>query len=256
MKKIEISHNIYQYTFVSPDRSFSDNIFVIQQNKQALIIDTAFEKTALQVRKDLDRQGISVKTVIISHLHDDHIMGNNVFKNCKFYVHPVYKEQIEYRELVKKAFSDCKDISYVNNGMELQIGDISVKLFYSPGHHISGLTILINQNIVFANDLVIHSNDEKAALPYLDSGSTIDQHIASLIFLKELNPEIIVSGHGYPVEKDKINEAVDERIFYLRKLQEFGRDSKIEECLSNPLTEYSHIGFHFSNLEKVFKRIL
>ncbi|MFA8342003.1 MAG: MBL fold metallo-hydrolase [Rhodothermaceae bacterium] len=256
MKKIEISRNIYQYSFVSPDRSFSDNIFVILQNKKALIIDTAFEETALQVREDLEKQGISAETVIISHLHDDHIMGNCVFKDCKFYVHPIYNAQIEYRELIKKAFAECSDISFVENGMEIKYGDVSLKLFYAPGHHISGLTIVLNGTIVFANDLVIHSNDGKAALPYIDSGSTIDEHIASLAFLKELDPEILISGHGNMMVKNEIAEAIDERLFYLRKLNEFGGEAKIEDCLQNALTEYSHIGFHFSNLQKVFKRTL
>lgn len=256
MKKIEISQNVYQYSFISADRSFSDNIFVLQQNGKALIIDTAFEETAVQVREDLDKQGIIPEFVIISHLHDDHIMGSNIFKDCKFYVHPIYNAQLEYRDLVKKAFSECKDISFVQNGMILNFGEIELKMFYAPGHHISGLTIRINKDIVFANDLIIHSNDDKMVVPYIDSGSTIEEHIASLSFLKELDPEILISGHGQAISKNDILQSIDRRIFYLRKLNENGQDAKVEDCLQDSLDNYSHVGFHFSNLQKVFKRSL
>ena len=194
--------------------------------------------------------------VITSHLHDDHIMGNHIFKDCEFYVHPAYSQQVEYRDLVKKTFSECKKINFVKNGMTIYLDELPVDLYFAPGHHISGLTIFIDKKIVFANDLIIYSNDGKMVIPYIDSGSTIDEHITSLNFIEELNPEILISGHGPIINKHEIINTINKRVFYLNKLKEIGSEAKIEDCLDQKISSYSHVGFHFSNLQKVYKRVL
>lgn len=256
MKRIEISQNVYQYSFDSADRSFSDNIFVVHKNNKALIIDTAFEENARKVKDDLKNLNISPEIVVISHFHDDHIKGNSIFKECHFYVHPVYSQQVQYRDLIKKNFEECNKISFVQNGMTIPDFDVDIKLYFAPGHHISGLTILIEDKIVFANDLIIYSHDGKMVIPYIDSGSTIEEHISSLLFIKELQAEILISGHGPIIGESEISVNVDKRIHYLQKLSEIGSEAKIEQCLEDSLSNYSHLGFHFSNLQKVYKQVL
>ena len=256
MKRTEISRNVYQYSFASSDRSFSDNIFVIHSNGKALLIDTAFEENAALVREDLKKLKLTPEKVIISHFHDDHILGNSVFSDCEFFVHPVYSQQVEYRDIVKRTFKDCKKITKVCDGKKLKFENIELELYFAPGHHISGLSIVIDKKIVFANDLIIYSNEGKMVIPYLDSGSTIEEHIASLRFIKKLKPEILISGHGPVIGQNEINETVDKRIYYLDNLVKYGSDAKIEDCLTDKVSNYSHVGFHFSNLQKIYKKIL
>lgn len=256
MKRIEISQNVYQYSFDCEERSFSDNIYVVHKNKKAMIIDTAFEENAAKVRADLEELGISPETVVISHFHDDHILGNRIFKDCHFYVHPVYAQQVEYRDIVKRTFSECKKISFVQNGMNLKVDELDIEIFFAPGHHISGLTIFIDKKIVFVNDLIIYSNDGKMVIPYIDSGSTIEEHISSLQFVNDLEPEILISGHGPIINKSQIKDNIDQRVYYLEKLNKIGSEADIKDCLPQELSKYSHVGFHFSNLQKVYKRVL
>lgn len=256
MNRIEISRNVFQYKFVSKDRSFSDNIYVIHSGKKAILIDTAFEENAKMVKEDLKNQGIIADRVIISHFHDDHIMGNKVFAECEFFIHPVYSQQVQYRDIVRKTFKDCSKLTFVENGMNIKLEEIDIDIYFAPGHHISGLTIVIDKKIVFANDLIIYSNDGKMVIPYIDSGSTIDEHIGSLEFIKTLNPEILISGHGTVIDKEKINNNIDQRVYYLSQLNKIGSDADIKDCLLDEIINYSHVGFHFSNLQKVFKRVL
>ena len=56
MKKIKITEGLYQFQFPPfENQHFGFNIYALINGQEALLIDTAFEQHAKQVREDLNK---------------------------------------------------------------------------------------------------------------------------------------------------------------------------------------------------------
>jgi len=85
-KKIKIRDNLFQYLFKEDDNGEPNSLFVCidDTRKKALILDTAFERLAKIVKKDLDEQAIQPELVILSHYHRIMQQGHRFSKVAVF----------------------------------------------------------------------------------------------------------------------------------------------------------------------------
>ena len=101
----------------------SDNyIHIIHNEQSAIIIDPALSD---EVESFVDRRDLSVKGILITHHHNDHIGGIGPLKER--YKCPVYG--------LKK---DCHRIAgltnFVTEGSQMTIEDLSFEVWFTPGH--------------------------------------------------------------------------------------------------------------------------
>ncbi len=163
-----------------------------------LIIDAgnnAFrEQTIREINKVCDPK--SIKIVIFTHLHYDHIGCYDIFENAKFFAS---KKEIEFlhkdrmgtilnEKLSQKFNIELQDVNKSGLPENFEIID-------TPGHTIGGICIYDKKNkILFSGDtLFFNGTYGRYDLP----NSTKEGLFKSLELLKKLDIEILCPGHNY-----------------------------------------------------------
>ncbi|MFX1391817.1 MAG: MBL fold metallo-hydrolase [Promethearchaeota archaeon] len=200
------------------------------------LIDTGISGRRL---KKLQRQ-FQIKTVILSHWHEDHISGNSLIHNSNFICHsndrlpiedieqmfPYYRvdgtnAEEEFRTVFELfSMKNTKISNVIRDNEIINIDDsLKLKVIHTPGHTAGHCGFYeLNSNIGFFGDI------DLTKFPYY---ATIDSNLMeyenSINKLKDLNVEIAIVGHRFPVfgksniktELDKFKEIIfkrDERI--------------------------------------------
>lgn len=253
MKKSKIKEGIFQYEFVEDKNNpkYVVNITTIIDNRQALIIDTAYSSHAREVKKDLENSGITPVKVILSHFHQDHISGSKEFKGCDFIGSKLYKAN----------FDNCKEwcpgeefiepnILVVHNDI-LNFGNHTIKFLYTLGHCKCSITLIIDDEIMHVGDLIMRTSNGKAILPYICKDGSFKEHIESLETLLNLNCKTMLFSHGYYVTREEIRDLIEDRLHYLRKVKDSNGILSLQECLKNDISDYASLNFHEQNIKQL-----
>ena len=109
----KISENVYKINVGS-------NVYYLEKEK--VLIDTGIEEYYEILKSEIDCD--SIKIVIFTHLHYDHIGNFELFKNAKFYAS---KKEIEFFE--KNPFGAILDKNLVK-WFKVKLNDVStLKIF-------------------------------------------------------------------------------------------------------------------------------
>ncbi len=237
MKRIDVTSDIEIYMTTEEERIYPCNITVIRNGKEVMLIDTAYEVEARLVAADLNRRGLTVTQVILSHGHADHSDGFNVFKGAEYYCSAFYKNDINAKDPKMKQF---KPERLLKEGDRLSFGKHAIRIWQSTGHSASGLVIIIDDSILHVGDLLFFSKDDKLCIPYI--GGKIDDHIEDLKRIRAFNPAIILPGHGKAINiKADGFQAIDRILHYMEKFKAGDDNVRLEDCVLGDPAEY---GFH------------
>lgn len=245
---IKIEKGIFQYIFEE-----GINITALIEKNEALLIDSAFPKQSKEVQKELQKKGVKVTKIILSHYHPDHAAGVSVFSEIQLMCSKNYKQN--YEKCIESW--DPENI-YIKPDKELNhndiefFGEFKIQLLEAPGHSKCSLIILINDNIAHVGDLIMEELNSKPVLPGISYDGSIKEHIHSLEMLKLLDVKKIIMGHGRPIiGKEKIHNSIEDRLFYLRKVKNSGGNISLESCLRGSVNDWSVTSkeFHENNLK-------
>lgn len=257
MKKIQIADGVFQYCFSNnEDTNLGYNIYALISDKKALIIDTAYIPEAKQVRDDLVKNGITISKVIISHFHPDHAGGSSIFGDCEIIGSKYYKVNINNCRKWSPEYTYLEPDLLIKNEDALEFGVFKLRFLYTPGHSNCSISTIINDEFIHVGDLLMTSTTEKPLLPIVTLNGSFFEHISSLELIKSSNIRNLLLSHGSPIRgKEKINNEINDRIFYLRKVQKSRGDIRLEDCLKKkkPLNNYECTKWHSINI-KYFKR--
>ena len=189
-------------TFVS-GRLDNNNFIVIDDvSKEAVLIDCS--EYLKDFKTTLDRYNATLKYVLITHGHFDHVLGLNEFHENYPEV-PIYVHKDD-EALVKDigCFVDrfigglgtvtMPPISeYIDENKELSIGEIKIKMYHTPGHTKGGVCYLIGDKL-FSGDTIFYGSVGRTDLP----GGSYEQIVKSVKNLLEtLDEKVeIYTGHG------------------------------------------------------------
>jgi hydroxyacylglutathione hydrolase len=138
------AYKIARLFIENSDRNFNYVIWCCE-TRQCAVIDPLDAIDVLKVVRD---NGLSIKYVINTHAHPDHIAANNavikVSMLSKILIHPVGLDYVAPR------------VQAIEDGDTVSIGKISIKILHTPGHCPEHVSLLLD-GYVFVGDTVFLS---------------------------------------------------------------------------------------------------
>lgn len=175
-------------------------LLIDEDSKEAVLIDCTEKSEAIDAT--LKEYGASLKYILLTHGHFDHILGVNDFKNkygAKVIAHISDKELIEQIEDFAYKFDlpkcDKQEIDeYIEDGQEIDFAGQKIKTIHTPGHTQGGVCYLIG-NDLFTGDTLFYESVGRTDLP----GGDFDQlksNIQEKLFTLDENIKVY-PGHGW-----------------------------------------------------------
>ena len=200
------------------------------------LIDTGVSPNILRKLK----RKFPINHVLFTHWHEDHISGNYLLKDAKFYCHskdvlpienvekmiplynvrntPVEEELISLIKLLR--MQNIKIDALIEDNDIVDIGNqLKLKVLFTPGHTAGHCAFYeLNSKIAFLGDIDLTRH------PYYGNlDANLIEFEESIAKIKSLDINIVVTGHRGIIEgKNKIREEIEK---YKSILQ--GRDERI-----------------------------
>src|SRR4030042_1116978 len=189
------------------------NIYVLGDT----VIDsgTGFNFTRLHTLLKIMKMNFSsIKQVINTHGHFDHIGGNGYFLKAKIAIHerdaPILEKgdtQSSYAEFFDGKLKPRPVDQKLKEGQVLQVNGMPLKVLHTPGHT-PGHICLYNEKdgTLFCGDLVFSDGVGRTALP----GGDVAQMDSSLERISKLKINRMLPGHGeiVPEKADKVLKGI------------------------------------------------
>ncbi len=170
-------------------------------SKQAVLFD-APDHTVLPLLDEADKQGFNIIGLWLTHGHFDHVADHaevtKRFPNAKVLIHrldePKLKDPTSRFIKLPFAIPPRSADGYVEDGQELSIGNLRVKVIFTPGHapgHV--MYHLPEQKILVGGDLIIGGSIGRTDLPDSDHAA-LEKSIRTIM---KLPPDTqLLPGHG------------------------------------------------------------
>ena len=185
------------------DRHEQTNVGIVQTDDSVVVIDANFLEPAQRISASItDRDGMRISHVVNTHYHADHSLGNPVFVDAGATVIGAAGQRAELlakgREDAIQQVGEAPPRLYpamLEFSESLTFGDSGLELVaVGPAH--SGADLigwLPDDRVLFAGDLAVawdHGNN------FSDPDADIEGWIGALARCIELNPRVVVPGHG------------------------------------------------------------
>jgi hydroxyacylglutathione hydrolase len=169
--------------FFKQIQQHSDNftyIIVDEETGEAAVVDSSYN--ANEIIKILKTQKLQLKFIINTHGHSDHTAGNMELQSI-FGAKIVAHKQ-------SKMLSDLP----VDEGDIINVGKISLKIIYTPGHTPDSICLLVNDQKLLTGDTLFVGECGRTDFP----GGNTKSMYESLNRLIKLNDNVeVYPGHDY-----------------------------------------------------------
>ncbi len=196
--------------------AFQENTFIVWDSKlNCIIIDPGcydgYEEKELY--DFIENKGLTPIALLNTHAHIDHILGNYSVKskyNIPFYLHKedlnTLRSVASYAQVYgfeKYKISPDPDF-YLEHNTEIKFGEISFKIFHTPGHAPGHVVFYNKENqFVINGDVLFNGSFGRVDLPGGDL-ETLKKSIFDVMF-KLPEETVVFCGHGpdTTIEKEK-----------------------------------------------------
>jgi glyoxylase-like metal-dependent hydrolase (beta-lactamase superfamily II) len=158
-----------------------------------------------------EKMGLTVKYIINTHGHPDHVCGNGRIKEATgaeiimhsddiaFFAQP---EVVDYFSMLGLPASPPPDIA-VNDGDIISVGNVDLKVIHTPGHTPGGIC-LYNAPDLFSGDTLFVGAVGRTDFP----GGDMNQFMRSIRERLLVLPEetVVWPGHGYGGSRSTIGQ--------------------------------------------------
>lgn len=186
---------------------FQENTYLVSDTKNnAVIIDPGcyLAEEKLELKNYIESHNLSIKAILNTHAHIDHIMGNAYMKSAYDVDIYLHKEDLPTLAMASKSAqlyglkgyeeSPQPDV-FLKEGETITFGDISFEVIFGPGHAM-GHVAFYNpvEKLVINGDILFRGSYGRVDLPGgnpADLKHTITQKMFAL-------PEdtLVYCGHG------------------------------------------------------------
>ena len=183
-------------TYIEGPIENNNYLIIDEQSKEAALIDCSAvnEDLALELKK----QGATLKYILLTHGHFDHIAGIEESNKIPILMHKADMDWVRnvntYLPMVGLPGMKIPTINrFINDGDIIKLGGLEIKVIHTPGHTQGGVCFLADGNL-FSGDTIFRESVGRCDLEGGDFDQIVDS-IESKIFT--LPPEtIIYPGHG------------------------------------------------------------
>ena len=131
---------IFQQIAVGGDRNFA-YLVADEQSKKALLVDPAYNQK--KVLSLVAEHGLDVVYVANTHGHSDHSqLSDGIAKATGA------------RVVAHKSSASAADLA-VDDGDELELGSLKIKILHTPGHTADGICLLVENKLITGDTLFV-----------------------------------------------------------------------------------------------------
>ncbi len=156
-------------------------IIADEDTKEAAVVDSSYN--ANEIIKVIKNEKLHLKYVINTHGHSDHTAGNTELVSifgAKLVAH-------------KQSKINC-DLP-VDDGDELTVGKITIKIIYTPGHTTDSICLLVDNQKLLTGDTLFVGECGRTDFPGGNSKSMYESLFGKLL---KLNDDVeVYPGHDY-----------------------------------------------------------
>lgn len=172
--------------------------YAVLDGDEALVYDTHVSLTHARIIRDtLERRGARRIRVVLSHWHDDHVAGNEVFADCEIIANRDTAALLTlHRARLEAGDPPICPLILPNllfeQRLQLNIGSVPVELFHMDIHSRDGTVALLPGGLLLAGDTL------EDPITYVDEPDRLAIHLAGLDRLAALGATRILPNHGAP----------------------------------------------------------
>jgi hydroxyacylglutathione hydrolase len=149
--------------------------------REAAVVDPSFN--AGEITRILKAENLRLKYIVNTHGHSDHTVGNEELRaifNAKTIAHRLSRVNADVE---------------VDDGNTIHVGDVSIKVIYTPGHTTDSICLLVDRKKLLTGDTLFVGECGRTDLPGGNSRSMYDSLFNKLLKLDD-NVEVY-PGHDY-----------------------------------------------------------
>jgi hydroxyacylglutathione hydrolase len=149
--------------------------------REAAVVDPSFN--AGEITRILKAENLRLKYIVNTHGHSDHTVGNEELRaifNAKTIAHRLSRVNADVE---------------VDDGNTIHVGDVSIKVIYTPGHTTDSICLLVDRKKLLTGDTLFVGECGRTDLPGGNSRSMHDSLFNKLLKLDD-NVEVY-PGHDY-----------------------------------------------------------
>ena len=183
---------------------FLANCYIVgsEKTKEGLILDPVAE--AETIMKNVRQLGLTIKLIIATHCHPDHIMALSEIKEetgAPFAMHEAESAGMIASGMARvmglfmsgSAEPLPKPDMPLNDGDTIGLGDLSFTVLHTPGHSPGGIS-LYGHGVVFVGDTLFNFSIGRTDFPGCSHQQLIDSINSKLLTLPD--DTIVYPGHG------------------------------------------------------------
>lgn len=146
-------------------------LIINKENKEALLVDPA--DNALRISNVIEENGCTLKAILLTHGHFDHIMALNDLKkryNVPVYAHEEEEDVLKQSSLnlsgsIGQIYTTQADV-YVKDGEQLKLAGLDVIVLYTPGHTKGGVCYYFpEEKVLMSGDTLFHCSIGRTDFP-------------------------------------------------------------------------------------------
>jgi len=154
-----------------------------------------------------DKNGLSVKAIVFTHLHIDHVTNNQP-------LYDRYKCDIIFYSTDVEDFVRRRDPRYPYKQFELSptvdIAGVEMGVIHTPGHSPDHIALVTPDNVCCIGDAIIsHPLLDDSKLPYIED---VERAILSMEEIRHMPYPYYVVSHRAVIPKQELSALIDENI--------------------------------------------
>jgi hydroxyacylglutathione hydrolase len=171
---------------------YAANCYLVgdEASREGMIIDPGAQSG--QVMKKVAELGLTVKLIVITHTHPDHIGAIKAVKEATRAEVGVHSDEARGLQSAPMAMDQGAD-RLLKGGDSLKIGSLTFLVIHTPGHSPGGICLL-GDGIVFTGDTLFNASIGRSDFP----GGNHHQLLTSIHTKLMILPDntIVYPGHG------------------------------------------------------------